>query len=577
MRLIQRILVRVSGRAAFGLGAGLLVFAAQARAERWVRVQTEHFTLYSAALTSEAREILEKLEQFREVVLKTTRIGRGHDRRIDLFLFGSAPQMEPYAPLYKGKPKVLGGLFVSRPDCDTIMMYAADDIDRSVSVIYHEYMHALVRSRDIHLPPWLNEGLAELYETVKISRSEVEIGLGNPYHVLTLRKAEPLPLATLFAVKHGSTEYNESQRRTIFYAQSWALVHMIFQGKNTDLRTKLGKFMGLIQRERGPNPDYSRAFETAFEMPMEAMEKSLRDYVQDGSYTYAISTPEKLGLSQLPKTLEFTRLSAWESDLMLTILRARTQRSADTAVRLRELAEREPNDPRPHDYLGIWDWEQGEPQSAMRHWKQAMQLGSANAFVCVKLAEDVLKPVAENAVFQYRMPEELCLEIRGYAERALQLEPLYDEAWEALAQVEACAASPRRETLQQIEEAVAKLRHQGKVQLALALAYCRLGEIAKAELALKRAEALPRRYSSLPTSMPPPVSAPALSGSALSLPMNLSVRTPLPAGRKTSVRSLYSLIPELKKAIDSAKAKQAEAAAESTLVLDDLDTKKALK
>ena len=39
------------------------------------------------------------------------------------------------------------------------------------------------------------------------------------------------PLRTLFAVDQYSPEYNEGSKRGMFYAESWALVHMLMSGQ----------------------------------------------------------------------------------------------------------------------------------------------------------------------------------------------------------------------------------------------------------------------------------------------------------------------------------------------------------
>ena len=46
-----------------------------------------------------------------------------------------------------------------------------------------------------------------------------------------------LPLQTLLTVDHDSPLYNEGNRRSTFYAQSWALTHLILLGKPTERRS----------------------------------------------------------------------------------------------------------------------------------------------------------------------------------------------------------------------------------------------------------------------------------------------------------------------------------------------------
>ncbi len=87
-----------------------------------------------------------------------------------------------------------------------------------------------------------------------------------------------LPLKTLFEVDHKSPHYNESKKKGIFYAQSWALMHYLLIGK-TGRVEPLTKFLQL-QNENVP---IDQAFQQAFGMPFETMEKDLAQLHQAGS------------------------------------------------------------------------------------------------------------------------------------------------------------------------------------------------------------------------------------------------------------------------------------------------------
>ena len=70
------------------------------------------------------------------------------------------------------------------------------------------------------LPLWLNEGLAEFYSHARLETEKVLIGTPAPYHLAALQENTPLPLETLVSVDYASEYYTESNRTTIFYAQS---------------------------------------------------------------------------------------------------------------------------------------------------------------------------------------------------------------------------------------------------------------------------------------------------------------------------------------------------------------------
>ena len=105
------------------------------------------------------------------------------------------------------------------------------------------------------------------------------IALGN--HVHLLRQNKMLPLPTLFAVDHKSPYYNEKSKMSIFYAQSWALMHYLIIGKEGQLK-KLTKFLEMIAADVPVETAFTQAFETTFD----AMEKELHAYVRQDRYNY---------------------------------------------------------------------------------------------------------------------------------------------------------------------------------------------------------------------------------------------------------------------------------------------------
>ena len=71
-----------------------------------------------------------------------------------------------------------------------------------------------------------------------------------PAHVLTLRDERMLDLPTLASVDHDSPYYNERGKTGIFYAQSWALVHML--NFAPEYRPGLANFIEMILGRRRP-------------------------------------------------------------------------------------------------------------------------------------------------------------------------------------------------------------------------------------------------------------------------------------------------------------------------------------
>src|SRR5215467_13848245 len=138
----------------------------------------------------------------------------------------------------------------------------------------------LVNNTFTNAPVWFNEGLAEYYSTFSITDDQkIVIGAPISNHVYLLRESKMLPLKTLFEVDQKSPHYNERNKQTIFYAESWALMHYLIVGKAGKIEP-LGKFLELVDTK----VPMDQAFQQAFGVPFETMEKDLRNYVKQDRY-----------------------------------------------------------------------------------------------------------------------------------------------------------------------------------------------------------------------------------------------------------------------------------------------------
>jgi tetratricopeptide (TPR) repeat protein len=140
---------------------------------------------------------------------------------------------------------------------------------------FHEYTHLLVSNTIRSLPLWLEEGLAEFYETFE-ERDGGEAGMiGTPsaHHLQALR-TQFIPLEALMAIDETAPIYNENSRRSAFYSTAWALTHYLLLG-NPDGVRQLDRYIAYL----GADVPQQQAFRDAFQMDPEALERELRTYV----------------------------------------------------------------------------------------------------------------------------------------------------------------------------------------------------------------------------------------------------------------------------------------------------------
>ena len=187
-------------------------------------MRSRNFQLIGNAGEKEIRQVANRLEQFREVFTRLFPKAKfTAPRPTTVVVFKNDKSYSPFR-----SNQNIAGYFQPGPDVNYITLTAEVRGEQDpFTVIFHEYTHLLVNSTLGNVPTWFNEGLAEYYSSFNISEERV-VTPGKPIsnHVYLLRESKMLP-CRLFQVDHNSPHYNEREKQTIFYAQSWALVHYL--------------------------------------------------------------------------------------------------------------------------------------------------------------------------------------------------------------------------------------------------------------------------------------------------------------------------------------------------------------
>jgi len=271
-------------------GAGFLLGAVRAAGppeeSKWIRVDTEHFSLLSNASERRVETIGRNLELLRQALEGTTQgfaLSSPLDTRI--FVFADAASFTPFNLGANGEPESFSGYFVGTADGNYVAFDASAG-EKPFPIIYHEFLHYVMENTVPGLPLWLDEGLAEFYSSFVITGGRAQIGLQLDQHLAWLAGHPMLPLSELFAVDHDSPYYNETERQGTFYAQSWALTHFLIAGDRAR-RAQFGRLIGAIKQGVGSR----EAFERAFGIDLATADKALAAYVRASTYTYIRYTP----------------------------------------------------------------------------------------------------------------------------------------------------------------------------------------------------------------------------------------------------------------------------------------------
>ena len=248
--------------------------ALPADADAWIRLDSEHFTLFANAGERPTRRLAADLERLRATLAQLDPdLKLSSPSPTFLFVFKDGRALSPYRLVFEGKPVDVGGYFLARPEANYVAINA-DPRGDARSIVYHEYLHYVLRNNYPGLPLWLHEGMAQLYSTFDTTGAEARIGRPIADHARWLQTNPLLPVSELFALDVHSRDYHEGARRKVFYAQTWALAHYLLVG-NPGRRDLTLRYLRTLSRG-----------EPAGEAFGGELDAELRAYVKRGVYTY---------------------------------------------------------------------------------------------------------------------------------------------------------------------------------------------------------------------------------------------------------------------------------------------------
>ncbi|WP_236919100.1 tetratricopeptide repeat protein [Ereboglobus luteus] len=471
--------------------------------ERWLKLSSEHFDIFTSAHEYASLQLLIQLEQFREFFFRTIPQGRIYDPKPLIFIFDDNEHYERYRPdgpdrkAHTPPGKYFGGHLQSR-----IMMRHAGRFGQRL--IIHEYIHSLISTRmGPRVPLWFSEGMAGVYETASIRGDTVTFGRVEEMRLKTITRTPPLPLGTLFNVGYRSPYYQGGGPETAkFYALSWLLLHYAMLGKNNEPYT-VPNLMRFAAETSPPRGDTAKAFEKVFGSDYKGLEQALNSYMRAGEY---VATTTTIPADPIRNKIT-TRLAddeeieielaglAWRAGMTPTTV------SLEALDVMFKLEKKYPENPRVYEILAEAQMRMNDAKTAAHYKAKAIKKNAANPKVYVELLKyDDIKPDKPGRLMSARAAAKYA----ALADRAIELAPDYMEAYEMLAIIESQNPNIRVEKMNAVLEALPHMRERDKTHYALATVYWRLKRHEEAQAVInelkndpKSSDAMKRRASEL--------------------------------------------------------------------------------
>ena len=345
------------------------VTAGLAHAElKWVKLRSANFELYTSASERAGRRTIQQFERARTFFQQAMQLNVSHPKPVRIVLFRSKKEYLPYRP-----GEVAAAYYLPTRNADLIVLEAGNE----PSVAIHEYVHLLVRHSGLELPLWINEGLADLYSSLQSVGGKVVVGHVPPGRIATLRTEKWVPLEQVLLADHDSRHYTEKERAGKFYAESWALTHML--NFSQEYRSDLSDLMKSLTA----GTSSVTALETVYGMPIGKLQRELQSYVRQDRLTGLIFDIKLEKSAERPVAEPAAGL---EVRLLLADLLAGIKKTEGARAMYERVSSENPEAPDPHEGLGYLEYRLGDRDKARIHFRRAFELGSKNPGMLLRYA-----------------------------------------------------------------------------------------------------------------------------------------------------------------------------------------------
>ncbi|MBZ5654131.1 MAG: hypothetical protein LAO56_02505 [Acidobacteriia bacterium] len=256
---------------------------------KWVEVHSAHFSVITDAGDKKGREVALRMEQMRAVfglLLQKDKL----KMPVPVIVVALKSDKQ-YGVIAPGKQNMGAGFYVPGSDRIYIVLNLFEtDPWRTVA---HPLAHYFL---NYNYPPaqgWFDEGLAEYFGSIQISAKQVEMG-GDPelapeWHEdifdqmrrdpkapqsLTQLLSSPvwLSMVDLFTMKHDGSGTREGTHNTLYYAQSWMVIHYLV---NKNRMPETGTYFDLVMNQKVP---VEKAMVEAFDLSPAQFEEAVKAY-----------------------------------------------------------------------------------------------------------------------------------------------------------------------------------------------------------------------------------------------------------------------------------------------------------
>lgn len=349
-------------------------YASSDSTDSWLEVRSPNFVVCSNAGEKKARQVAREFETIRSAYHQALpKLRQDLGKPIVILAVKNETSMKALLPGYweqRGHVRP-SGIYVHGEEKHYVALRTDAPGENPYHTVYHEYTHALMHVNFPPLPAWLDEGLAEFYGNGRISKKEFTMGTADSAHLILLQQSKLIPADVLLQIDHNSPYYNEQDRASVFYAESWALVHFLMVDPYARKEQLLLHFLQAWQKTGNQVEAARQTFGD-----LKRFGERIESYARQSAFS-AIRLKSSVQASE--KTYESRTMTLGESLALRGDLQLCMGRLAEAHALLEDAVKKEPNLAEAHEGLGAYYLRQRDMENAAKELQRATELNSKNS------------------------------------------------------------------------------------------------------------------------------------------------------------------------------------------------------
>jgi len=265
----------------------------------WIRVNSSHFSVATDADEKHGHDVAVRFEQMRAVfgqLLARKRINMSEP--IDILALTSDDEYSKVVPNRQGQG-IGDGFFIPGEDRNYFVLNLSKD--GSWRATSREFAEVFLNCNYPPTQAWFDAGFAEYFSSLRLD-NQPRIR-GDPNSFIELLNATPwLAIADLFATRRESMATPESSHHTLFYAQSWIVMHYLLDQNKLP---ETGTYLDLVENQK---LSAEEAIQKAYGMTSAQLAQAVKDHFHPltqpsqggnaaGTQLNGMASPENIGSS----------------------------------------------------------------------------------------------------------------------------------------------------------------------------------------------------------------------------------------------------------------------------------------